>query len=70
MESFAEYNTPKTQPPWRSHTNKRSMQRTLRPISLTKERQRNKEAPATEKEIAALRAINGAANWLSSQSQA
>ena len=41
----------------------------LRPISLTKERQRNKEAPATEKEIAALRAINGAANWLSSQSR-
>eukprot|EP00435_Cladocopium_sp_Y103_P059600 s1213_g21.t1 len=36
----------------------------LRPISLTKERQRDKEAPATDKEVAALRAINGAANWL------
>eukprot|EP00435_Cladocopium_sp_Y103_P038172 s134_g10.t1 len=35
----------------------------LRPISLTKERQRDKEAPDTDKEVAALRAINGAANW-------
>eukprot|EP00435_Cladocopium_sp_Y103_P019970 s3134_g4.t2 len=41
----------------------------LRPISLSKERQRCKEAPATEREIAALRAINGAANWLSGQSR-
>eukprot|EP00435_Cladocopium_sp_Y103_P053201 s487_g17.t1 len=41
----------------------------MRPISLSKERQRNKEIEASDKEIAALRAINGAANWLSSQSR-
>ena len=41
----------------------------LRPISLSKERQRQKDALATDREIAALRAINGAANWLSSQSR-
>lgn len=41
----------------------------MRPISLSKDRQRNKENEANEKEVAALRAINGAANWLSSQSR-
>ena len=41
----------------------------LRPIYLTKERSRDREALATDKEISALRAINGAANWLSSQSR-
>ncbi len=41
----------------------------LRPIYLTKERSRDREALATDKEISALRAINGAANWLASQSR-
>lgn len=41
----------------------------LRPILLSKERLKDKEAKATDKEISALRAINGAANWLSSQSR-
>eukprot|EP00434_Breviolum_minutum_P004560 symbB.v1.2.004023.t1/scaffold227.1/size261201/9 len=41
----------------------------LRPIYLTKERSKDREALATEKEISALRAINGAANWLASQSR-
>ena len=41
----------------------------LRPINLTKDRLRDKETPATEKEVAALRAINGAANWLASQTR-
>ena len=41
--------------------------RHLRPIALTKERRKDREAPATPKEVAALRAVNGAANcpiWL------
>ena len=41
----------------------------LRPINLSKERLRNKEALATDREVAALRAINGACTWLSSQSR-
>ena len=41
----------------------------LRPINLTKDRLKNKDALASEKEVAALRAINGAANWISSQSR-
>ena len=41
----------------------------LRPISMSKERQRNKESLASDREVAALRAVNGAANWLSSQSR-
>lgn len=41
----------------------------LRSITLSKERSKDKEALATDKEIAALRAVNGAANWLSSQSR-
>ena len=41
----------------------------LRPILLSKERRKNKEAVATPKEIAALRAVNGAANWLAGQSR-
>ena len=41
----------------------------LRPINLPKDRLKNKESLATDKEVAALRAINGAANWLSSQSR-
>eukprot|EP00435_Cladocopium_sp_Y103_P030061 s1739_g7.t1 len=41
----------------------------MRPIPLSKERLRNKEALATDREMAALRAINGAANWLSTQSR-
>ena len=41
----------------------------LRPICISKERAKQKQAPATDREIAALRAINGAANWLSSQTR-
>ena len=41
--------------------------RHLRPISLNRDRFRNKESFATEKEVAALRAINGEAIWLSSE---
>ena len=41
----------------------------MRPINLTKERLKNKNSHATEREVAALRAINGAANWISSQSR-
>ena len=41
----------------------------LRPISMSKERARNKDSPATDREVAALRAVNGAANWLCSQSR-
>ncbi|CAE7244986.1 GIP, partial [Symbiodinium sp. CCMP2456] len=43
--------------------------RHLRPIALTKERRKDREALATPKEVAALRAVNGAANWLSGQSR-
>ena len=41
----------------------------LRPIGISKDRLKNKEAPASDKEVAALRAINGAANWLSGQTR-
>lgn len=41
----------------------------MRPINLTKERSRDRDSKASDREIAALRAINGAANWLSSQSR-
>ncbi len=41
----------------------------LRSITLSKDRLKDKEALATDREIAALRAVNGAANWLSSQSR-
>ena len=41
----------------------------LRPISMTKERRQDREASATEREINALRAVNGAANWLSGQTR-
>ena len=41
----------------------------LRPIAMTKERRQQREAPATDREIQALRAVNGAANWLASQSR-
>ena len=43
--------------------------RHLRPISVSKDRLKSKDSPANDREIAALRAINGAANWLSSQSR-
>ena len=39
------------------------------PIKLSKERARQHWQPATEKEISALRAVNGALGWLSSQSR-
>lgn len=41
----------------------------MRAINIPKERLKNKGALASEKEIAMLRAINGAANWISSQSR-
>ena len=41
----------------------------MRPIHLTKDRLKNKDSPATDREVAALRVINGAANWISSQSR-
>ena len=41
----------------------------LRPISLSKQRQRQRDSPATEQEVRALRAVNGAANGLSSQTR-
>ena len=43
--------------------------RHLKPISLSKDRQRQKEDFATDKEISVLRAVNGAANWLSTQTR-
>ena len=43
--------------------------RHLRPITLSKDRRQQRDAPATDREINALRAINGAANWLASQSR-
>ena len=36
---------------------------------MSRERARDKEAFASEKEVAALRAINGAANWLAGQTR-
>jgi len=41
----------------------------LRPINLSKDRLKNKGSLATDREVATLRAINGACNWLSSQSR-
>ena len=41
----------------------------IRPINLTKDRQKQKDLPATDREITALRAVNGALNWLSSQTR-
>ena len=41
----------------------------IRPIGLSKERQRQKEDFATERELSALRAVNGAMNWLFCQSR-
>lgn len=41
----------------------------LKPVTLSRDRQRDKEPPATDKEVAALRAVDGAANWLASQSR-
>ena len=41
----------------------------LRPISMSRDRLANKEAIASSREVAALRAVNGAANWLAGQSR-
>ena len=41
----------------------------IRPISISKERARKYWLPASEKEVAALRVVNGALGWLSSQSR-
>ena len=41
----------------------------LRPISISKDRAKHKDSPANDREVAALRAINGACNWLSTQSR-
>ena len=41
----------------------------IRPITISKERSKKPWLPATDREIAALRAVNGALGWLSSQSR-
>lgn len=41
----------------------------ITPIKVSKERARQAEFPANAKEVAALRAVNGALGWLSSQSR-
>ena len=41
----------------------------IRPISISKERIKKPWLPATEKEVKALRAVNGALGWISSQSR-
>ena len=41
----------------------------IRPIAISKDRQKNREEFASEKEISALRAVNGALNWLSAQTR-
>ena len=41
----------------------------LKPISMSRTRQNQKEAAATDGEIGALRAVNGAVNWLAGQSR-
>ena len=41
----------------------------IKPISISKERARRHWLPATEKEVGALRAVNGALGWLSTQSR-
>ena len=41
----------------------------IRPINMSKQRKTQKDSPATDKEVAALRAVNGAAGWLSGQSR-
>ena len=41
----------------------------IRPIAMTRERRSQRESLATEKEVNALRAVNGAAGWLSGQSR-
>ena len=43
--------------------------RHLRPISMTKERRQERESAATDREVNALRAVNGAANWLSGRTR-
>lgn len=41
----------------------------VRPLHLSRERARNRNAELTEKEISCLRAINGSLNWLANQSR-
>lgn len=41
----------------------------IRPIAISKERSKKPWLPATDREVAALRAVNGALGWLSSQSR-
>ena len=41
----------------------------IRPITISKERSKKPWLPATDREVAALRAVNGALGWLSSQSR-
>ena len=49
--------------------NQKSYAESLKPISVSRERARKYWLPATPKEIASLRAVNGALGWLSSQSR-
>lgn len=41
----------------------------IRPLHLSRDRARNRDAVLTEKEISCLRAINGSLNWLANQSR-
>ena len=41
----------------------------IRPIAMTKDRQKQRKQLANEREITALRAVNGALNWLASQTR-
>ena len=41
----------------------------IRPIQMSRDRQKQREDPATDREVSALRAVNGALGWLSSQSR-
>ena len=41
----------------------------IRPLHLSRERARNRDAPLDPKEISCLRAINGSLNWLANQSR-
>ena len=49
--------------------NQRDYAMNITPIKITKERSRQPWKLATDKEVAALRAVNGALGWLSSQSR-
>ena len=49
--------------------NQREYAQHLRPVPLSKERAKQRDLPATAREISALRGLNGASNWLANQSR-